>query len=612
MKQPENEPKNKNLNNSMQFSQKTFNHQLILTDYNIYNIIDNNNNNSYKTIKIKKPKNDLNNSNLMDKKNKIVVNYNLSKIHPNIVAKNLFPNYAMKTLVAHKTNNSLENKNITDINKNKKKGRKIIQNPVNSKIVSYSSHTKEKSNFKANLKKNKNSESKDKNFMVIQNGGRMNRNLNLTLTNFSSIGGTEFKKDILDKSPKQYNLSISNKHDKKINDEIIIKRKSLNTNKNKLNKKIFGKMNLNDINNYNLNLNNFDNINININNNSTLSNKNSNNNSLKFQKRKSNKTNLSSSSSKFYGSSLKSNSKYSVNKKFDILKNNMNEQINDINNNYNKLKNMTESDNVKKHELIFDIIQNSLFKFSSLLSNPKEKEVAFEIIKKLNDFFKKNTTLVNAIKKKNDELNEKIRKCKDINKHIEKENILLVDKIDIMQRKIDDLENEIKNNIFNDNGNNFDNGNVINNIKVNNTIFENGNDYIQEQNENENENDDSYNKEENESSVNSEELESIRFFDKIIMKKHSFSKAHIPELEIKQIKLNEELENKQNHNGKVNNYKLRNKSNLKNGIDIYKQKDKEFQNGLRKKGNKSSKAIGYSRIAEDKKKKSYKKFQGIK
>ena len=612
MKQPENEPKNKNLNNSMQFSQKTFNHQLILTDYNIYNIIDNNNNNSYKTIKIKKPKNDLNNSNLMDKKNKIVVNYNLSKIHPNIVAKNLFPNYAMKTLVAHKTNNSLENKNITDINKNKKKGRKIIQNPVNSKIVSYSSHTKEKSNFKANLKKNKNSESKDKNFMVIQNGGRMNRNLNLTLTNFSSIGGTEFKKDILDKSPKQYNLSISNKHDKKINDEIIIKRKSLNTNKNKLNKKIFGKMNLNDINNYNLNLNNFDNINININNNSTLSNKNSNNNSLKFQKRKSNKTNLSSSSSKFYGSSLKSNSKYSVNKKFDILKNNMNEQINDINNNYNKLKNMTESDNVKKHELIFDIIQNSLFKFSSLLSNPKEKEVAFEIIKKLNDFFKKNNTLVNAIKKKNDELNEKIRKCKDINKHIEKENILLVDKIDIMQRKIDDLENEIKNNIFNDNGNNIDNGNVINNIKVNNTIFENGNDYIQEQNENENENDDSYDKEENESSVNSEELESIRFFDKIIMKKHSFSKAHIPELEIKQIKLNEELENKQNHNGKVNNYKLRNKSNLKNGIDIYKQKDKEFQNGLRKKGNKSSKAIGYSRIAEDKKKKSYKKFQGIK
>jgi hypothetical protein len=612
MKQPENEQKNKNLNNSMQFSQKTFNHQLILTDYNIYNIIDNNNNNSYKTIKIKKPKNDLNNSNLMDKKNKIVVNYNLSKIHPNIVAKNLFPNYAMKTLVAHKTNNSLENKNITDINKNKKKGRKIIQNPVNSKIVSYSSHTKEKSNFKANLKKNKNSESKDKNFMVIQNGGRMNRNLNLTLTNFSSIGGTEFKKDILDKSPKQYNLSISNKHDKKINDEIIIKRKSLNTNKNKLNKKIFGKMNLNDINNYNLNLNNFDNINININNNSTLSNKNSNNNSLKFQKRKSNKTNLSSSSSKFYGSSLKSNSKYSVNKKFDILKNNMNEQINDINKNYNKLKNMTESDNVKKHELIFDIIQNSLFKFSSLLSNPKEKEVAFEIIKKLNDFFKKNTTLVNAIKKKNDELNEKIRKCKDINKHIEKENILLVDKIDIMQRKIDDLENEIKNNIFNDNGNNIDNGNVINNIKVNNTIFENGNDYIQEQNENENENDDSYDKEENESSVNSEELESIRFFDKIIMKKHSFSKAHIPELEIKQIKLNEELENKQNHNGKVNNYKLRNKSNLKNGIDIYKQKDKEFQNGLRKKGNKSSKAIGYSRIAEDKKKKSYKKFQGIK
>ena len=605
MKQPEKEPKNKNLNNSMQFSQKTFNHQLILTDYNIYNFIDNNNN-SYKTIKNKKPNHELNNSNLIDKKDKIVVNYNLSKIHPNIVAKNIFPNYVMKTLVAHKTNNSLENKNTTDINKDKSKGKKIIQSSVNSKIVPYSSHTKEKKNLKANFKKTKKSESKDKNFMVIQNGGRINRNLNLTLTNFSSIGGTEFKKDFLDKSPKQYNLSISNKHDKKITDEIIIKRKYINTTKNKLNKKIFGKMNLNDINNYNLNLNN-----ININNNSTLSNKNSNNNSIKFQKRKNNKNNLSSSSSKFYGNSLnslKSNSKYSINKKFDILKNSMNEQIIDINNNYNKFKNMTESDNVKKHELIFDIIQNSLFKFASLLSNPKEKEVAFEIMQKLNDFFKKNSFLVNAIKKKNDELNEKIRKCKEINKHIEKENILLVDKIDIMQRKIDDFENEIKNNIFNGNGNNTDNENdIINKIKINNTIFENGNDYIQEQNEN----DDIYENEENESSVNSEELESIRFFDKIIMKKHSFSKAHIPELEIKQIKLNEEQENKQNHNGKLNNYKLGNKFNLKNRIYINKQKGKEFPNGLRKKGNKSSKVIGYSKIAEDKKKKS-KKFQGIK
>jgi len=609
MKQPENEPKNKNLNNSMQFSQKTFNHQLILTDYNIYNFIENNNN-SYKTIKIKKPKNELNNSNLIENNNKIVVNYNLSKIHPNVMAKNLFPNYAMKTLVAHKTNNSLENRNISDINKNKNKGRKIIKNPVSSKIASYSSHTKERQNFKANLKKNKNSDSKDKNFMVVPNGGRINRNLNLTLTNFSSIGGTEFKKEILDKSPKQYNLSISNKNDKPINDEIIIKRKSINTTKNKLNKKLFGKMNLNELNNYNLNLNNFNNLNnINKNNNSTLSNKISYNNSLKFQKRKNNKSNLSSSSYKFYGSSLKSNSKYSVNKKFDILKNNMNEQIDDINNNYNKLKNMTESDNVKKHELIFDIIHNSLFKFASLLSNSKEKEVAFEIIQKLNDFFKKNAILVNAIKKKNDELNEKIRKCKEINKHIEKENILLVDKIEIMQRKIDDLENEIKSNIFNGNDNNIDNENdIIKNIKINNTIFENGNDYIQEQNEN----DDNYEKEENESSVNSEELESIRFFDKIIMKKHSFSKAHIPELEIKQIKLNEEMENKQNYNGKANNYKLGNKYNIKSGINMNRHKGKDFQNVLRKKGNKSSKAIGYSKIAEDKKKKSYNKFQGIK
>ena len=97
--------------------------------------------------------------------------------------------------------------------------------------------------------------------------------------------------------------------------------------------------------------------------------------------------------------------------------------------------------------------------------------------------------------------------------------------------------------------------------------------------------------EEEESSVNTEELESIRFFDKIIMKKHSFSKAKIPELQIKKINLkNNELEykeivekknnkyfnnNKNKKNRKNNNYELKkiiNKNNkiLKNDIN-YKE-----------------------------------------
>ena len=42
----------------------------------------------------------------------------------------------------------------------------------------------------------------------------------------------------------------------------------------------------------------------------------------------------------------------------------------------------------------------------------------------------------------------------------------------------------------------------------------------------------------NSSYVNTEELDSIRFFDKIIMEKHIFSKTKIPELSFEKIKLN--------------------------------------------------------------------------
>ena len=84
------------------------------------------------------------------------------------------------------------------------------------------------------------------------------------------------------------------------------------------------------------------------------------------------------------------------------------------------------------------------------------------------------------------------------------------------------------------------------------------------------------------------------------MKKHSFSKAHIPELEIKQIKLlNNEQDNKENI--KINNkYKYNN---------FYKNKyNKGFRNGLKKIVNKSTKTFGYTRIAADKKKINGKKF----
>ena len=251
----------------------------------------------------------------------------------------------------------------------------------------------------------------------------------------------------------------------------------------------------------------------------------------------------------------------------------MNEQINDVNNNYNKINNISYSDNIKKHELIFDILLNSFLKFTYLFENPKEKEVALEIINNLNDFFRKYNTIINNIIKNLDELNKNIRKYKEANKTIEKENFLLINKIDNLQKKYEDLENDIKNNEKFENPQEFqkdlsDKGIVEEEI------------------------------EENDSSVNTEELESIRFFDKIIMKKHSFSKSKIPELEIKQIKLKEELENKKN--SKLNLFKYKNNKNFKNVNNYNKNKDMPIV--LRKKGNKSSKAFGYTKIAEEKKK----------
>jgi hypothetical protein len=334
-------------------------------------------------------------------------------------------------------------------------------------------------------------------------------------------------------------------------------------------------MNLNDFNNYNNSI---------TSTNNTLSNKISTNTSIQLHKKKHHqKINLLSSSTKLNVNSPKKIHNISIDKKFDILKNNMNDQINDINHNYKKIRNISDIDNIKKNELIIDIIQNSFFKFISLLKDQKEKEAALEIIKKLDEFMKKKDNIVNKIIKKNNDLNEKIKDYKEMQKSYQKENMQLIDKIEILQKKIEEMEEEIKNNEL-----------KLKESKIN--LLENG--YQDEIKIYDKENGDNYDKSEEESSVNSEELESIRFFDKIIMKKHSFSKANIPELEIKQIKLNSEIENKELP--KINYNKIKNNKIFRNGN---LNKFKETYNDLRKKENKSSKVIGYKKIVDKKNKK---------
>ena len=551
------------LNNSMQFSQKIFNKNLLQADYNISN--ENEKGNNSKIIKLNNFNKNFNKSNIFDKKNdKIVVNYNCSKINSNNISlKKNFPDYITKTPYVQKNNKSME-KSINNKTKKIINPEKNLNYSLNGKIIPYSSHVKEIKDLKYKLKKFKKTDSKDK-INIKNKNNRINRNLNLTLTEFISIGGTELKKNSND------NILINNNLNK--TPEILIKRKYTNTTKNnKLNKKIYGRMNINNLKS-----------NINDTNSNLMNNKSNSNNIIQSDvKRKINKK-INGLSCSNDTSSLK-NRNYSTNKKFDKIKNNLNNEINIINNNFNKNTNISDKDNIKKYQLIFDIIQNSFFKFIALLENPKEKEIAYNIIQKLNDFFKKQEIAVNNIIKKNGELNDKIKKYKETNKNIEKENSLLKDKCDYLNKKIEDMENEYNNNLVE---------NISHNESFNNNIYPNPfNESIAIENE------------EEESSVNTEELESIRFFDKIIMKKHSFSKANIPELEIKKIKLND---NEFDYKEKI---KINNKKNI---INI---KSKKFRNNnkyeLKKFGKKNTKDFGYTKIEEDKKKININKFRKFK
>ena len=569
MKQQENGQKLSNLNISLQSSQKLINPHFLLTDYTIFNDTDDINN-QYKTIKIEKINKD-------KRRFKIMVNSNASKNHYNVPTKKIFQDCIAKTPGIFRSNNSKEKTTEIKYNKMNKKGmipnERKLNISQNNKLVPYSTNNKKTKDFKIKLKKNKKEESKDIKdiYSTKYQNDIMNRNLNLTLTNFSSLGGTELIKDSINKSPETHNLSLENH----LNGGIIIKRKYANLNKSNIYRKILNGMNLNDFNNINNSI---------ASNNNTFSNKISTNTSIQLHKKKHHqKIKLLSSSTKFNGNSQKKNHSISIDKKFDILKNSMNDRINDINHNYKKIRNISDIDNIKKNELLIDIIQNSFFKFITLMKDQKEKGVALEIIKKLDEFLKNQDIIVNKIIKKNDDLNEKIKDYKEVQKSYQKENMQLIDKIEMLQKKIDKMEEEIK-----------DNELKIKESKIN--LLENG--YQEEIKIYDKDNDTNYDKSEEDSSVNTEELESIRFFDKIIMKKHSFSKANIPELEIKQIKLNSEIENKQIP--KINYNKIKNNKIFRNGN---LNKFKETYNDLRKKENKSSKVIGYKKIVDKKNKK---------
>ena len=150
----------------------------------------------------------------------------------------------------------------------------------------------------------------------------------------------------------------------------------------------------------------------------------------------------------------------------------------------------------------------------------------------MNNIINKKDKYILLMQKEKQNLIEKNKNYKKNNEELLEQNNLLNNKCNNLQKKIDMLNNDIK--LY---------SNEIVNKKTENSI----------------------NDEENQSFthssyVNTEELESIRFFDKIKMKKNSFT--NIPELSFQKIKIeenkNEILQIKQKNNAKTNSYKANN------------------------------------------------------
>ena len=233
-----------------------------------------------------------------------------------------------------------------------------------------------------------------------------------------------------------------------------------------------------------------------------------------------------------------------------IIKNNMNEKI-------NKLAKDDKNDENK----IYEIITEFFIKYSNEINDQYQKQLILEIFNYINK-------IINQ--KENKILNIQYEKEENF-QNLKKQNILLIQKNKNLENKINELSSKIK----------YMSTNDINLNKINNNSniisSTNNNDSLGSINN-------------SSSSVNTEELESIRFFDKIIMKKHSF--LNIPELsfqKINNLNINEKDDilpiKKKNIN---NRYSFQGNNNINIDIDKKKEKEKEKYNfnGIKNKINK--------------------------
>ena len=236
---------------------------------------------------------------------------------------------------------------------------------------------------------------------------------------------------------------------------------------------------------------------------------------------------------------IKTQKKKSPANKYIYLYQNMNKKINQL-----KLK--KEKNNHIEHNYnnnLLKIINEYFIKYSNLLEDHNQKKLIKEIFQHLNKIIKSKEEEIINIRKKNEELLK-------INKSLKSKNEEII--------------------FYRNNKNELDNSNDKDGSSISNS----------------NNNDD----DDDSSSVNSEELESIRFFDKIIMKKNSFS--NIPELSFKKINKNNNENNidiPNKNNNIIKKYSFQEKNNKNKGNKNWKLNNKYFEIKKKKLNNRNKK-----------------------
>ena len=238
-----------------------------------------------------------------------------------------------------------------------------------------------------------------------------------------------------------------------------------------------------------------------------------------------------------------------LDKKISKLKDNI------INNNNNN-KEYTDDDK------LYDIINEFFIKYCNALDDQFQKELIVNIFYLINNIINRRDKQILILKKEKENLIEKNNIYAQNNEELIEQNNALINKCNNMQNKIEELKSEID--MYKSDFINKKKENKLNlDIKLDNNNISSDNNEENSQNHS------------SSSYVNTEELESIRFFDKIEMKKHSF--MNIPELSFQKIKL-DEFNREKKPIKKKNSFQTKNPyiKKTKNNIDNLKRINKKI------------------------------------